>query len=430
MKSTLAWILIHRDGPAIQPGSRSYERSWIRDGALTSTALLRLGHEPEVREFLAWYAPHQYPDGKVPCCVDARGADPVPENDSHGELLYLIAEHYRYTRDRAFTERLWPHVEKAVGYIDSLRRQRRTEEYHQPGKRAFYGLLPESISHEGYSEQAGPLLLGRLLGAARAQGRRRAGGGARPSGRAGPLDRDPRRVPRRPAGLPAADDRRSRHRLHPRLGRARRLRRHLHDHRPGPGGGARRPAARELRRTFERYWEEFVARRDGRKEWEAYTPYELRSVGTFVRLGWRERAHELLDFFLADRRPRAWNQWPEVVWRDPRAPKFLGDLPHGWVGSDFLRSFLDLFALEEEDALVVGAGVPDSWLAGEGVAVRGLRTKWGTLDCAMREDGGGVRVSLGGNLQVPPGGIVIRLAGVERVVRELPANIQAERNRR
>ncbi|MBP9899527.1 MAG: discoidin domain-containing protein, partial [Gemmatimonadales bacterium] len=31
--STLAYVLINRDGPAIQPGSRSYERSWIRDGA-------------------------------------------------------------------------------------------------------------------------------------------------------------------------------------------------------------------------------------------------------------------------------------------------------------------------------------------------------------------------------------------------------------
>ena len=30
-------------GPALQPGARAYARSWIRDGALTSSALLRLG---------------------------------------------------------------------------------------------------------------------------------------------------------------------------------------------------------------------------------------------------------------------------------------------------------------------------------------------------------------------------------------------------
>jgi hypothetical protein len=43
VRSNLAYILINQDGAAIQPGSRSYERSWIRDGSLTSAALLRTG---------------------------------------------------------------------------------------------------------------------------------------------------------------------------------------------------------------------------------------------------------------------------------------------------------------------------------------------------------------------------------------------------
>ncbi|MBX3381868.1 MAG: hypothetical protein KF805_17370, partial [Phycisphaeraceae bacterium] len=42
-RTALAHILINRDGPAIQPGSRTYERSWIRDGCLTSSALLATG---------------------------------------------------------------------------------------------------------------------------------------------------------------------------------------------------------------------------------------------------------------------------------------------------------------------------------------------------------------------------------------------------
>jgi len=53
----------------------------------------------------------------------------------------------------------------------------------------------------------------------------------------------------------------------------------------------------------------------------------------------------------------------------------------------------------------------------------------------MREQGGQVRVRIGGSLQtlrIPPGGIVIRLAGVERIVRTLlapPADIRIERKR-
>jgi len=92
VRSALAHILIERDGPALEPGPRSYRRTWIRDGALMSSALLRLGHEDVVKEFLRWYAQRQFDSGKVPCCVDARGADPVAENDSHGELIYLAAE--------------------------------------------------------------------------------------------------------------------------------------------------------------------------------------------------------------------------------------------------------------------------------------------------------------------------------------------------
>jgi len=89
LRTALADILISRDGAALRPGTRSYARSWIRDGAMMSAALLRLGHEDAAREYLAWYAPYQFKNGKVPCCVDARGSDPVPENDSHGELIYL-----------------------------------------------------------------------------------------------------------------------------------------------------------------------------------------------------------------------------------------------------------------------------------------------------------------------------------------------------
>ena len=54
-KSNLAYILINRDKAGIQPGSRSYERSWIRDGALTSSALLKSGIVNEVKDFIDWY---------------------------------------------------------------------------------------------------------------------------------------------------------------------------------------------------------------------------------------------------------------------------------------------------------------------------------------------------------------------------------------
>ncbi|HET6230290.1 MAG TPA: discoidin domain-containing protein [Longimicrobiaceae bacterium] len=410
IRSNLAYVLINRDGAGIQPGSRSYERSWIRDGSLTSAALLRLGHADAARDFADWYARYQYPSGKVPCCVDRRGADPVPENDSHGELIYLVAETARHTGDRAFLERMWPHVKSAVAYIDSLHRQRTTAEYRAPEKRAFYGLLPQSISHEGYSAKPQHSYWDDFFAL---RGLKDAAWIAttlhKPEAARFALLRDEFRADLL-ASLPAA------------------MRMHGIDYLPGsvelgdfdatsttagvsPAGelnGLPRPA---LERTFEKYWEHFTARRDGRVAEEAYTPYEWRVVGSMLRLGWKQRALEVADFFLRDRRPAGWNEWAEVVWRDPRAPKFIGDMPHTWVGSDFIRSALDMFAYETDadDALVIGSGIPANWVnEAPGVSIHGLSTHFGPLGYTMRATGSVVRVRFDAGLRTPPAGIVIR----------------------
>jgi len=169
-------------------------------------------------------------------------------------------------------------------------------------------------------------------------------------------------------------------------------------------------------------------------------------VAAFVRLGWRDRAHELLDFFMNDRRPRAWNQWAEVVGRVEREPRFVGDMPHGWISSDYIRSALDLFAYEREfdHALIVADGIPTAWLAGEGVAVRNLRTPYGPVSYSMKQKGAAIALELGAGF-APPGGIVLRAAdprwsaghttvngksarwiGRELRVRKLPASIAIE----
>jgi hypothetical protein len=124
-------------------------------------------------------------------------------------------------------------------------------------------------------------------------------------------------------------------------------------------------------------------------------------------LGERARAQGLVDFFFTTgARPAAWNQWAEVVGRDPRKPRFVGDMPHAWVASDFVRSALDLFAYERGDALVLAAGVPADWLDGAGVAIEHLRTPWGELSYRLRRAQGRVELEIDGELK-PPGGFVL-----------------------
>jgi hypothetical protein len=411
LRSTLAYILINQDGPALQPGSRDYARSWIRDGALTSSALLSTGYVKPVREFIRWYAGYQFPNGKVPCCVDQRGADSVAENDSHGEWLYLIAQYYRFTHDAGLVTELWPSIVKAVNYIDSQRRLRMTPEYQSEDQRLYYGLMPESISHEGYSAHPVHSYWDDFF---TLRGLKDAAYLAQTLGEDEAVDfaaiRD----------VFAKD-------LHASLELA--MTRHGIDYIPGsaelgdfdatsttiaidPGGELDRLPEPALSNTFETYYDLFRKRKTGEIQWEAYTPYELRIVGTLVRMGHKARAHELLEFFFEGQRPEAWNQWAEVVWREPNAPRFIGDMPHTWAGSDFIRSLRSLFVYERESdqALVLGAGIPAEWVTeGGGVTLQRLPTYYGTLNYTLHKgEGEYLTMTLSGDLGLPPGKIVIR----------------------
>ena len=416
-RSTQAYIMINADGVKIQPGSRTYERSWIRDSAMTGTALLNTGHTERVREYIDWYAGYLYPDGKVPCVVDHRGPDPVAEHDSTGEFIYLLAEYYRYTHDRDILERHFDSVVAGVGYLERLRAQRMTPEFRDgpPDKRVLYGLVPESISHEGYSAKPmhsywdGFWVIRGFKDAAEI------------AGVLGRTDEQQRFAKLRDEYRQSMYD-------SIRLA----MKTNNIDYIPGcaelgdfdatstavgvfPCGELGQAPEPALHNTFERYYEFFKNRRDGKLEWRDYTPYEIRLVGTFVRLGRPDRAHELLDFFMGHQRPPGWNHWAEVVWRDPQTPGFIGDMPHTWVGSAFVNAVRSMFVdeREEDESLVLAAGVREAWLSegegeGRGVKIGNFPTEYGAVSYTLRDDGDQTVLELSGDLTRPPGGIVIR----------------------
>jgi F5/8 type C domain len=386
-----AHVLVTRSGPALQPGPRRYTRSWIRDGAMMSAALLRMQRADVVAEFIRWYAPYQRADGFVPCCVDRQGVDWLVEHDSHGELIALMADHHRFTGDRALVGEHWNVVERAVQYIES--------------SLGADGLMPISVSHEGYLAQ--PVhaywddfwtLRGLRDAADLAHALGRDTQGAAWVALAARLERslfasiETTRATRGldfvPGSIEWAD-------FDP-TATANAL--YLFDVHPAFDRAA-------LERTFDKYLADWRAKRSGTVPWANYTPYEIRIIGALVRLGRREAARELLEFFLSDRRPAPWNQWPEIAWRDRRAPAHVGDLPHTWIAAEYVLALRSLMAYERESdrALVLAAGLCGDWLEGEGVQVRGMPTAYGELSYSLRkldehtlkfEIGAGVRAKL------------------------------------
>jgi F5/8 type C domain len=410
LQTATGHILVNRDGPAIQPGPRRYTRSWIRDGATMSAALLRMGCVDEVRDFLAWYATYQAGDGNVPCAVDRNGADWLPEHDSHGQFVFTLVEYFRFTGDSSFAAALWPAAQRAIGYLNALLSTRRTQEFRTAQRRACFGILPESASHEGYLAQPVHAYwddFWALRGIGDAAELARALGDAGEAMRIGELRDELRKCLYESIDATIAD-----------RGLA---------YIPGSvewadfdptatataiatTDAAERLPPGALAWTFDEYLRGLRKRRRGEIDWNNYSAYEIRILGALLRLGRRADAHELLEFFLGDRRPLAWNQWPEISWRDPRSPGHLGDVPHAWIGAEYVLAVLGMFAYERpaDAALVIAAGISEPWLA-SGTVVDGLPTWWGPLGYSLRRDGpDALRFELAPGLAVPPGGIVVR----------------------
>ena len=402
-RSTAGHILINRDGPAIQPGPRRYTRSWVRDCVIMGAALAKAGQTKPLREFLTWYARFQRDDGFVPCVVDRDGVDWLVEHDSHGQFLWGVREAVRYGASLTWLKPLLPSVDKAADYLTVIRHSRITEAYRNPPLHDRYGLLPESASHEGYLAHPVHSYWDDFWGIRGLEAAADLTGNESYREEATALQQDTLRSMRTvirkkslrylPGSVEWAD-------FDPTATSNAIAQLDFADALP----------KRELKAMLDTYLKGVRDRISGKMPWKNYTAYEIRIIGAMVRLGRRDDANELLDFFLSDRRPNAWNQWPEITWRDARSPGHLGDVPHTWIAAEFLLVIASMVAMEREagDSLVLAAGLRWDWITGSGFSVKGLPTRYGTLDFSLRAMGTGtLHVRIGQLKRMPQDGIIL-----------------------
>jgi hypothetical protein len=422
LKSQIAYILINRDGNDIQPGSRNYKRAFMRDGSLTAAALLRMGLVEPVREFTDWYAARVQPDGPVPPILNNDGTvngafGPNLEYDSQGEFIFAILEHYRFTGDRAFLQKHYPKMQAALRVLVQLRERTLAPDYmkDEPARERFAGILPKSYSHGGYSTPVHSYwddffaLKGWKDGKAAAQ----ALGDTNTAAWA-----EEQYLALRASVKTSIEATIAYHKIDFIPGCAEKG-----DRDPTSTAIAIFPCDEQdllpqdlLRKTFEAYYDEMAGR--AKPGWSgSFTAFEVRNITSFIHLGRKDRANDLLNFILSCRRPPEWNHLAALVLSDPRAGGHIGDMPHTWAGSDLINAVRGMLVREDGGQLVLLAGAPESWVRERnGIRLDKLPTYFGTLSLTAHAANNRLDVSIAG--VNPPGGFVLTwpLAGKPKTV--------------
>ncbi len=405
IRTSIAYIEINRDGVQLQPGSRNYKRSWIRDGSLMSAAMMHFGVMKPAKEFIEWYTQFVQPDGYVPAIVENGKPLATLECDAFGEYIYLVTEYWKFNHDAEFARKYYPVVQRVAGHIEKLHREGQQLHQNATGKEAlYYGLVTPSISHEGYGSPVHSYwdnyfaILGLKDAAALAEAAGQPEAAAHDLAMAADLRKDVVDSIEAAAKYCHVDVIVS-----------------CPDYGEEDASGVAilvNPCDEMsympqtlLRNTFDAYYEKCRARAEGRVQWSGYTPYESRNMGVFARLGDKDRAQWLMRWFTKDTRPMGWNQWAEVVFQDPRAPVYIGDMPHTWCAAEFVREIRDFFVYEEDrdKSLVFGSGVPEDWLQGRGIELQDLPTAYGRISLRAVTKGAADVYRVTGNLKAPGG---------------------------
>lgn len=90
-----------------------YHAFWLRDASFIANMYDLTGYPDYARQVLDFFAPHQNPDGNF---LSQSG-----QYDGVGQVLWSYGQHYALTHDRAFADKVFPSVERAVAWIQQAR---------------------------------------------------------------------------------------------------------------------------------------------------------------------------------------------------------------------------------------------------------------------------------------------------------------------
>ncbi len=402
LKSSLAYIIINNDHIRLQPGSRNYDSAWMRDGALMSRALLTMNFTNEVKNYLNWTSKFVGKDGWVPFIINQKD-EPVlngwQEYDSQGEYIYAVYQCYLFTKNREFLASKKNNIINDISYMKNLRKKRMTPEYQDPAKKEFYGIFPESQSHEGYIDPPRHSYWDDFWALR----------GLKDAINTFSVLNDP--AEKKNTEIELTDFRKAVLDSMTLVMKKKNI-----PHLPGcaelgdgdftsiaidlwPCGEFKYLPASIVTNTFKMYWKELSTRFE--PDWKGgFTPYEIRNANPFIIMGQVDKLHVMITNFFTWKRPRAWNHWAEVVLPKYRMAQYLGDMPHTWISAEYVSVVRNMLLFEDEKTLTIGKGLPAEWFKpGDRISITDMPTEFGKISYTMESSPKSIKMKFSGNLK-------------------------------
>jgi hypothetical protein len=415
---------IKKGEPAFQVGPTCYRGLWVVDGAFILEAVSFLGRTDEVRRGLSQYLDRQRPDGAIEFINGHR--------KETGIALWMLARHARLTGDRKWLESVWPHVERAFGYIQDMRRQTMANP-DAPNA----GLIPAGFSDGGLGGMAEEYtnVYWSLVGV------RAAADAARWLGKIDTADAWDREYDdfyatfRRAAERDMRDDGKGNRYLPIRMtDNAGILPQKAqwgfcHAVFPGRLFAKDDPLVLGSLAMLEAVEKEGLVLGTGWQTGGIWNYFASFYAHAWLWQGDGEKAARILYAF-------ANHAAPLLCWREEQGlvgdPAAGGDMPHNWAGAEFIRLVRDLLVLERGDELHLFEGLPAAWITpGAKVRLNGVVTEFGpiSLELTVADDGRTAHLRLAPPMRTPPARILLHLddwSGREGTI-ELPASGRIDR---
>jgi hypothetical protein len=373
----------------------SFRSPELRDGAYTIVALARAGQLNTAKDLSHLMAKYDF--------YGELGA----EADAPGLAIWALEEVARYGRDPDYDHWLWPHVQRKLELIKSMLSTDRPIRVLLDGSFPKAGDFPKFAYAWNFDLVAEPvrdgLIIGRALGDwpllhVNAISYRGLLNGAALADRVSKPE-EARLCRTLATTLKQAWEKKFAP-LESKSGRT-----HLNSLWPT---GIAASSKEKLHLGLETRWHQLRDQAGGFKESPRRTYFELNEAHQWLWLGNPEYVWRTLEWFWAHQVSPGLFTWEEggnkvyrtmlSRWEGVRTPQYPHVTPLYWTAAEMILLQLDMLAHLEQDVpeptVVIGAGIPSSWL-GHPMEVRGFLLPSGTLDWIW--DGRSMDVTIWGN---------------------------------